>query len=218
MERSSCLSPRGFVVKYRKSVLKQTQTIEFLGLSINLGSMEIKVPTKKIAGIGVWEGRCSDSQRTQLPAISTFLMITAIHSFTELHRTQRTLPGTPHWDQMQMSLLANLTQKEELKWWVEQCHLWNGCFLLAPEEILKIQSEGSNKLHASVRTGGPWSLEEAHVYYHINYLELPPIFLAIRTFAAMNPDPDRHHSNDIRTQNRGNSFYPIGRPVERELE
>ena len=73
---------------------------------------------------------------------------------------------------------------EELQWWLDQAHNWNGCPLTAPEESLWIQTDASKRgwgAHCQEgRTGGPWTMEEAE--FHINYLELLAAFLAIQTF------------------------------------
>ena len=49
--------------------------------------------------------------------------------------------------------------KEELQWWSEQAPLWNGCSLLPPEELLKIQTDtsriGCGTHCQGRRTGGP---------------------------------------------------------------
>ena len=88
-------------------------------------------------------------------------------------------------------MLLGPAQWEELEWWRDQAQLWNSHSLKAPKQILLIQTDASRTGWGAVcnggrSTGGPWSIQETQ--YHINYLELLAIFLALHTFVKNEQD------------------------------
>ena len=73
---------------------------------------------------------------------------------------------------------------EEILWWKDHLHTWNGRALFQDPVDLVIETDASLKGWGAycqgVRTGGPWSFEEKRL--HINCLELLAGSLAVKTF------------------------------------
>ncbi|XP_028416245.1 uncharacterized protein LOC114540170 [Dendronephthya gigantea] len=78
----------------------------------------------------------------------------------------------------------DLPAREEILWWRNHLHAWNGRALFQDNVDLIIETDASQKGWGAycegVRTGGPWSFKEKK--YHINCLELLAGSLAIKTF------------------------------------
>ena len=84
---------------------------------------------------------------------------------------------------------------EELKWWTSQMiSQHNGVALHPPPIDMTIETDASTKGWGAVckgtKTGGRWSISEST--YHINYLELKALYLAIQAFIKEEAQTPRH--------------------------
>ncbi len=164
----------GFTINTEKTVTVPTQTIEFLGFSVNTSTMEPsreaekdsgRVPETSGGGADIrlrplqidWQDeRCQSSHST-----STFVLQT----FTD--GPDRNLEeGT--------RLCLSENSREELVWWDTQMGHWNGKTILTKDPELIIESDASTQGWGATcqgsDTGGPWSAQEKT--WHINCLEL----------------------------------------------
>ena len=183
----------GFTINYQKSILEPTQSTQFLGFSLNTVEMTIRVPQTKMSKMTEEANKLLTVNQTTGRELASLIgtassMMIAIPPAPLFYRALQAAKNSVLQTPMGLDTPIALHQalKEELQWWSEQAPLWNGCSLLPPEKLLKIQTDASRirwGAHCQGRrTGGPWSLAEAR--NHINYLELLAIFLAIQTFAS----------------------------------
>ena len=202
----------GFTVNYAKSLLEPVQSIQFLGFNLDSTKLEMTIPEPKMEKM---RGKARDllsQEGTSGRELASFigtasLMALAIPPAPLFYRALQAAKNSVIVAPQGLDTLLDLStsQKEELQWWTDQAHLWNGCLIKPPRQVLKIETDASlmgwGVCCQGRRAGGPWSLEEAQ--HHINYLELLAIFLATQTFAG--------ESNDltilVQTDNRSAMTY-----------
>ena len=181
----------GFTVNHEKSNLGPSQETQFLGFMINTRAMTISVPADKLAGIRAsatcLKQRSLVSGRSLAMFIGTATsMKLAIPPAPLFYRALQTAKNLIDLQAQSIDSPVQLgpAQWEELTWWIEQAQLWNSYSLRPPKQVLMIQTDASRAGWGAVcqgrSTGGPWSLQETQ--YHINYMELLAVFLAIQTF------------------------------------
>ena len=191
----------GFTVNYAKSLLEPVQSIQFLGFNLDSTKLEMK-KTRTQNGEDERQGERPPIPRRDLgkrtgqffigTASSMALAIPPAPLFYRaLQAAKKSVILAPQG--LDTLLDLNTSQKEELQWWLDQAHLWNGCSIRPPRQVLMIQTDASLMSWGACcqgrRAGGPWSLEEEQ--HHINYLELVAIFLATQTFAGESNDLSR---------------------------
>ena len=178
----------GFIVNYQKSQLLPSQKIEFL---IDSNTMTLQHPGEKLRKI---RKKCQEllAQTTvSVRELSKFLglltsSIQAIFPAPLHYRHLQRLKNTTLASQKIYNAMVALDQAahEEILWWRDHLHTWNGRALFQDPVDLVIETDASRKGWGAycqgVRTGGPWSFEEKRL--HINCLELLAGSLAVKTF------------------------------------
>ena len=181
----------GFIVNYQKSQLLPSQKIEFLGFLIDSNTMTLQLPGEKLRKI---RKKCQEllAQTTvSVRELSKFLglltsSIQAIFPAPLHYRHLQRLKNTTLASQKTYNAMVALDQAahEEILWWKDHLHAWNGRALFQDPVDLVIETDASRKgcgaYCQGVRTGGPWSFEEKRL--HINCLELLAGSLAVKTF------------------------------------
>ena len=180
-----------FVVNRPKSILIPCQELQFLGFSIDSVAMTIRVPQEKLKKMQSKAKELLSSPTTSGREVARFVGITSslalgipptLLFYRALQRAKNSVINTHRGLDAQIALDTPL--KEELQWWLDQAHHWNGRSLTPPAQSLWIQTDASKMGWGACcqeeRTGGPWMVEESE--FHINYLELLAAFLGIQTF------------------------------------
>ena len=85
----------------------------------------------------------------------------------------------------------NPRSKSNLSWWISLDRKSLSTPIVLPTPSVTIESDASTKgwgavLNGQTRTGGIWSVQEQD--YHINYLELLAVFLALQAFGKTRTD------------------------------
>ena len=84
----------------------------------------------------------------------------------------------------QATVLLNSNLKEELQWWIQNLQIFNGHYLIQPQNLLTIRTDTSKKgwgtVCQGIPTGGEWSLQQQQLY--INVLEMKAVKLALPTY------------------------------------
>ena len=183
----------GFIINEKKSITTPTQVIEFLGLTVDSVSMELKLPSEKMKKIHAEARKLADLETIDTRSLSCLL--------GKMNATSCVVPPAPLFTRhLQMNLsraleansqnydsLLTLSQesKEELRWWDTHMSRWNGKSLIKREVDLTIDSDtsliGWGAVCREQTMGGPWSAQESAS--HINCLELLAATLAVQTFA-----------------------------------
>ena len=182
----------GFAINWKKSFLVPTQTLEFLGFTINTVSMMMSLPEGKITKI---VQKCQRLISDKVVSVRNIAEIVG-----QLTASVRAiLPAPLHYRHMQMTQTkALLTGKSyeakvtltpdtllELRWWISNIKDWNGRAIITPSPDLTIETDASlsgwGAAMQNHRIGGAWSPEEASL--HINVLELRGALFAVRAFA-----------------------------------
>ena len=182
----------GFIINTGKSILKPTQSLEFLGFTINTVAMELSLPPAKIKKIRAESRKLLEAGQSSARALSRLI--------GKLNAANQVIPPAPlFYRHLQMDLATALRaadqdyetsltlssdSREELMWWDSQMIKWNGKTVLSAEPDLTIESDASSQGWGAscqgTSTGGPWSIQEKS--RHINCLELLAATLALKTF------------------------------------
>lgn len=183
----------GYTINIEKTVREPSQTIPFLGFTLDTRSMELSLPAEKIKKIRAESRRLLEAERITGRALSRLI--------GKMNAANQVIPPAPlFYRHLQMDLAAALRisgqdyetvlslspeSKEELDWWDTEMVKWNGKTVLSTEPDMVIESDASNLGWGAscqdTSTGGPWSEEES--LWHINCLELLAATLALKTFA-----------------------------------
>ena len=183
----------GFIVNYQKSQLLSSQKIEFLGFLIDSNTMTLQLPGEKLQKI---RKKCQEllaMTTVSVRELSKFLglLTSSIQAIfpapPPLHyRHLQRLKNTTLASQKTYNVMVTLDQaaNEEILWWRDHLHAWNGRALFQDPVDLVIETDFSRKGWGAycqgVSTGGPWSFEEKRL--HINCFELLAGSLAMKTF------------------------------------
>ena len=186
----------GFQINKEKSVVEPVQTLEFLGLTVDTISMELRLPGEKIKQIRAESRNMMKESKTSARALARLV--------GKMNATISVIPPAPlFYRHLQMALANALNSnhqsyeteisisqycREELNWWDMNMSRWNGRSLLSQEIDMTIDSDASligwGAVCQGQQTGGPWSQSEKEM--HINCLELLAATLAARTFLKHN--------------------------------
>jgi hypothetical protein len=181
----------GFIVNYQKSQLLPCQEMEFLEFLIDSNAMTLQLPGEKLRKIRRKCQKLLDQTTISVGELSKFLgLLTSsiqaifpapIH-YRHLQRLKNTTLASLQTYEAKVAL--DQPAREEILWWRDHLHAWNGRALFQDPVELIIETDASRKGWGAycegVRTGGPWSFEEKRL--HINCLEILAGSLAIKTF------------------------------------
>ena len=190
------LESLGFVIKKKKSILKPTQTIPFLGFIVNSIKMLLLLPEEKLqklksSALSLLEnvptarevlsflGQC----QTVLPA----LQMAPLH----FRAIQRNLIQviSPQGDKVYYKKTISLSEGaiKDLLWWTQGPAQANGRLIIPPKVDSVIFSDASKigwRAHLlEISKGGRW--KELETLDHINYLKLEAAYLALRAFLPL---------------------------------
>ena len=77
-----------------------------------------------------------------------------------------------------------MNSKEELQWWIPKLQIFNGRYLIQPQNFLTIMTDASKKgwgaVCQGITTRGEWNLHEQQL--HINVLEIKTVKLALLAY------------------------------------
>jgi len=183
----------GFIINSKKSILTPAQEIEFLGMTINSVTMDLKLPGEKIKKIRQEVHRLISLQQPSAQLLSQLL--------GKLNATTPALQMAPLFcrslqiclkqalsaNQQNYQAVVQLSPQalEDLQWWNLHLSSWNGRSLITQTSSMTITSDASLQGWGAtcngVRTRGPWSPSERSL--HINCLELLAATLALQTYA-----------------------------------
>ena len=141
----------GFIVNWEKSELTPCQKIEFLGLTINSALMEVSLSPEKIQKI------LTKCKSVLTPEKVTIQEVASLLGLLNSSR-EAIVPTTLYVRQMQMhqikQLMINKTYqaqielspvcREEIHWWINHVHHFNGKQILTPSPDLVIETDASN--------------------------------------------------------------------------
>ena len=201
------LQSLGFLINIKKSELKPTQKIQFLGVEIDSSQMVISLPQDKVLKI---KSQCQEILKGKTVKIrelasligrlssSTIAILPAPLQYRSLQRKQILELASGKNFESSVDLSEEITK--EINWWIQNLNLNNGKTLIAVSPQMTISTDASNQGWGAFcrgqRTGGPWSLQEKKL--HINVLELKAIQIAILTFSKFFPEVKAIH---IQTDN-----------------
>ena len=186
----------GFIMNIDKLVLLPTQEIEYLGFLVCSHSMSLCLTTKKGDKI---RSMCRTLLRVETPTLrnlascigtltASWPAVLPVPLYTralQLLQAQAVRQEQTWNTQVQLSAEA----QEDLEWWCNHLHGFNGRPLQKEDPILLIRSDAATEgggggwgaICGTRTTGGRWSPEEQT--WHINALELQAARFAVQTFA-----------------------------------
>ena len=141
-----------FVVNYKKSCLEPSQVIEFLGFEINSQTLAILLPRDKIRNIRKQCQILLDNPHLSVRELSKFLgLLTS--------SIQAIFPAPLHYRNLQFAknqalqkfhsyeTVVHLNQQavQEIQWWRDHLHAWNGRAILRQPVQLTIETDASTK-------------------------------------------------------------------------
>ena len=160
------LEALGFIINQEKSILIPAQELEFLGLSVDSQSLQLKLPSEKIRKIRKEAAQLLKRKSLSAPQLSQFL--------GKLNAASQAMLVTPLFYQaLQKDLQTALAQgaqdyehhmrlskdaREKLVWWQHHLACWNGRTVIQRQSQVKIQSDASltgwGAVCDGVNTGG----------------------------------------------------------------
>ena len=190
------LESLGFVIKRKKSVLKPTQAILFLGFIVNSVKMLLLLPEEKLQKLrssalylqrNVPTARQVLSFLGQCQAVLPALQVAPLH-FRAIQRDLIQVISRQG-DKVNYKKAISLSEDaiRDLLWWTQGAAQENGRVIIPPKVDSVIFSDaskigwGAHLLQVSI--GGRWKEPEA--LDHINYLELKAAYLALRAFLPL---------------------------------
>ena len=186
------LEALGFIVNQEKSHLIPAQELEFLGLSVDSLSLQLKLPNEKIRQIRKEAAQLLTRESLSAQQLSQFLgklnavsqaMLVAPLFFRALQKDLQVALAQGAQD-YEHHMRFSKDAREELVWWQHHLASWNGRTVIQRQSRMKIQSDtsqtGWGAVCDGVSTGGSWSLQERTL--HINCLELLAADLAMKSF------------------------------------
>ena len=182
----------GFVISKPKCVLEPTQSIEFLGFSVNSVQQELSLPAGKVKKIRTETRHLLENTHITARKLSQLLgRLQAVTRAVPLaplfyRKLQQALQRVLEQSEQDYSaqLILSTEEKEELEWWWDHLSAWNGKTIMTDKPSVVIESDASTRGWGAscegARTGGPWSSEERQ--WHINCLEALAAFHAVKCF------------------------------------
>ncbi|CAG2233597.1 unnamed protein product [Mytilus edulis] len=146
----SILRGLGFLINTNKSVMEPSQTMEFLGYTVNSKLLTLSLPKEKVEKIKNSSKLMLEHKESVSRDLAQLIgQLTATN--------QAVLPGPLHYRSLQIlktkalhlgghydhQIQLNEEVQNELHWWVTKLGSWNGKALLRPEPHLTIQSDAS---------------------------------------------------------------------------
>ena len=183
----------GFSINMEKTILEPTQSLVFLGFTIDSINLELRLSPEKLKKIRAEARKFVGAELISARSLARLL--------GKMNATSNVIPPAPlFYRHLQMDLAKALradvqnyetelrlssASKEELIWWDTHLVRWNGKSVMTRDPELTIDSDASKlgwgATSQGVSTGGPWSTQESA--RHINCLELMAAALALKTFA-----------------------------------
>ena len=184
----------GFLVNYKKSQIKPSQEIEFLGFKIVSTKMELKLPREKLVRIQKEAKHMLDQGTVSARQLAQLIgrMLAAILAIQPAPLHYRGLQWLKHralkargYDGM---VLLSGEAREDLAWWTRNLVSWNGRVTEQRTPTMTIETDASMRgwgaFCQGTAAGGCWSPEERA--YHINVLELLAVYYALKAFIKSN--------------------------------
>ncbi|KAM8977409.1 uncharacterized protein RCH25_044212 [Pelodytes ibericus] len=190
------LQDLGFLINKDKSELYPTQSIQFLGFTVDSVEAILKLPQSKMLSI-----RKAIRRFLRLPRVSLRDLARIIGLLSS--SIQAIFPGPLHYRAMQRLKDQHLRAtgsydhcfpltdevRLELQWWLTHMTAWNGSAIFGciPDFILESDASllGWGATCGTLTTGGLWTPEERGL--HINCLELIAGSFAVRSSQRMLP-------------------------------
>ncbi|VDI13331.1 Hypothetical predicted protein [Mytilus galloprovincialis] len=188
----SILRGLGFLINTNKSVMEPSQTMEFLGYTVNSKLLTLSLPKEKVEKIKNSSKLMLEHKKVSARDLAQLIgqltatksscpsRSSALSQFTNIENKSPAFGG--HYDHQ---IQLNEEVQNELHWWVTKLGSWNGKALLRPEPHLTIQSDASlsgwGATCQQISIGGLWIDEEKSL--HINQLELKAAMFAVQSYA-----------------------------------
>lgn len=188
------LDSLGFAINETKSVFAPTQRLEFFGVIIDTVLFKVFLTEEKLVKLKTLSRKVLDSPSVTIREFSSLVGI-YVHAFNAV------LLGPLHYRSLERDKILNLklnsnnfdsvmvpslVSRKDIVWWLENIDNMNGKSIKLKPVDVWIESDASNEgwgAHLNgCYAGGRWSCQEST--FHINYLELLAMFLALKSFFA----------------------------------
>lgn len=187
----SLLECLGFIINDEKSILTPSQSCHFLGYVFNSTDMTMKLPTEKRNYIEksvnhlIKVDKCTIRELAHLIGVLIAACPAAEYGwvYTKLLERQKYLALFKNNDNYDAKIFLHSDAKLDLSWWASNIQKTSRS--IRPVNFdLEIFTDASRTGWGGVcngnRVNGAWKAEETK--FHINYLELLAIFLALKSF------------------------------------
>lgn len=186
------LNTLGFQVNLDKSVSEPTQIIEFFGLIIDSRSFKVYLPKEKIERLLEVARKIMEERFIKIRDLATLIGLI-------IHACNAISPGQLYYRSLERDKIKALNKNDkdyegqatlstlsrlDLNWWIENIELKNGKLIRLSHVDYWIETDASLKGMGAVfgdkNFSKSWSSVEEK--FHINYLELLAIYLALKFF------------------------------------
>ena len=190
----SLLENLGFLLNSKKCITEPSQTMEFLGFTINSTEMTLSLPEAKVSKIRK-ECRHALNQHSStgrklahliglLSACIPAILEAPLH-YRALQRLKHQAVG-PRGNRFDRSILMSQEAQQDLWWWIHNLSTNLSRPILRPSPAITLETDASTLgwgaycRESDMKTGGLWSTNDQK--NHINWLELQGAYLALQSF------------------------------------
>lgn len=203
----------GLKVNLKKSILNPTQKIHYLGASLNTASASVSPSEERFSSIQTKCHTLLHTATTTVRQVSSLLGMMAscifiVHN-ARLHMRPLQQALEDQWSQTSGrwddQIVLPQSAKDSFKWWTDRLNIMKGVpfHQEIPKQTIVTDASlvgwGAHMSHLQVQ--GLWS--EVERGYHINFLELRAVHLALKCFLPSLG----HNSILIQTDNTTTMFY-----------
>ena len=188
---SNLFTDLGFRVHDKKSILKPTQELKFLGYTINSQNMSVRPTEDKKSKVKERVNNLLKQRRPKIREVASVLgLLNDICKATkfglayvknlEIQKIQALKVVGKKQFEGKMSISKKSTA--DLKWWINNIDSANKVVTVSPPDLTlttDASSLGWGAVFEGQKTGGRWCKEEAD--YHINVLELKAVELGLKS-------------------------------------
>ncbi|KAK6181897.1 hypothetical protein SNE40_009675 [Patella caerulea] len=183
----------GFIVHEKKSVLHPCQRIHFLGFIIDSSAMKVYLPEEKCNAVIKSCCNLRDKSTVKIrqlaevigKIISTFSAVEYGQLFYRKLETAKIAALKDNYGDFDKNVLITQDMKTELNWWVNNLRFQSRNIIIEePNRVIYTDSssQGWGLSYENVKIGERWTEDEKS--YQINYLELLPVFYALKAVCS----------------------------------
>ena len=194
-ETVKSLTELGFIIHPEKSVLVPTQTLVFLGCTLNSRDMTVSVPQEKAQRYAVTIANFLKAKSNTIRELCKIIgMLVSLFPAVQLGKlyyrqleNEKIMALRKSRGDFDSKIILSQIAKSDLQWWLDNLSISQSPISRGLPDIV-IETDASTRgwgcycKDMNVRTGGPW--EGSETDNHINVLELQAAYFALKSLCT----------------------------------